>query len=108
MSSALELNYPEFGGLDLDEIWEDKEGEVDLTQLVAWLYYFLVGIAGFAAFTMIVWGGFQWLTSAGSPSKIADATDRIYSALLGLIIILSSYLVLKVINPELIALNPLP
>jgi len=97
-SLALELNYPEFGGYQV-------ELGMDLNRLIAWFYYFIVGIAGLAAFVMLVWGGVQWLTSAGNPSKIGDAKDKINSALLGLLIILGSWLILQVINPDLITLN---
>ncbi len=83
---------------------------MDLNQLISWFYYFIVGISGFAAFVMLVWGGFDWLTSAGSPSKITEAKDKISSALVGLLLILASFLILQVINPELTTLNlqPLP
>ena len=99
-TTAIELNldYPEFGGLDLNN-------QQDLAQLIAWLYYFIIGISGFAAFVMLVWGGIQWLTSAGNPSKTEDAKDRITSALLGLVIILASWLILNVINPDLTILR---
>jgi len=98
VSLALELIYPEMGGYRI-------ELGMDLNKLIAWFYYFIVGISGFAAFTMLVWGGFQWLSSAGSPARISDAKDRISSAVLGLVIILASFLILKVINPELTSLK---
>jgi type IV secretory pathway VirB2 component (pilin) len=44
-------------------------------------------IAVAAAVLMIVIGGFQWMTSAGDPGKIAAAKEKIYSAILGLLII---------------------
>ncbi len=101
----LNLDYPTFGGIDLN--CEDSQVQCgqDLNQLVAWFYYFIVGIAGLAAFTMLVWGGFQWLTSAGNPARITDARDRIFKALLGLLLILASWLILQVINPELTMLK---
>lgn len=97
---ALDLNfdYPPFGGFDLNE-------DQDLNQLIAWFYYFIVAIAGLSAFVMLVWGGVQWLTSAGNPTKITEAKDRMTSALLGLLIILGSWLILQVINPELTILT---
>jgi len=98
LAITLNLDYPEFGGFDLNV-------HQDLNQIVAWFYYFIISIAGIAVFIMLIWGGFQWLTSAGSPAKIADAKDRISSAFLGLLIILASYLILQVINPELTTLN---
>jgi hypothetical protein len=39
------------------------------------------------AVLMIVIGGFKWMTSAGDPSKISDAKDQIFAAILGLLII---------------------
>ena len=100
ISLALELNYPEIGGLKI-------ELGMNINQLVAWIYYFIISIGGIAAFLMLVWGGVQYLTSAGNPAQIRDAKDRIFSAILGLVIIFSSYLILKVINPELLIARPL-
>ena len=62
-------------------------------------------IASLAAFFSIVYGGFQHITSAGNPSKLSDARGRIKSGLLGLTILLSSYLILSTINPQLIVLK---
>ena len=94
----LNLNYPEFGGFDLNE-------DQNLNQMVAWFYYFIVTIAGVSAFFTLILGGFEWLTSTGDPSKISNAKDKLSSALLGLVIILASYLILQVVNPELTTLN---
>lgn len=90
----LNLEYPSFGGFDLNE-------RQNLNEVVAWFYYLIVGTSGFAAFTMLIWGGITWLSSAGSPAGIADAKDRIRSALLGLLLVLSSFIILQVLNPEL-------
>lgn len=97
VENNLNFCYPSFG---IDEGFT-LTLNTNLNQLIAWFYYFIVGISGLAAFAMLVWGGVQWLTSAGSPSKITEAKDRITSALLGLLIILGSWLILQVINPEL-------
>ncbi len=102
ISLALELQYPVLGPAG-DQI--RVELGMDLNKLIAWFYYFVVGIAGFAAFIMLIWGGFDWLTSAGSPAKITEAKDKISSAFTGLLLILASYLILQVINPELTTLN---
>ncbi len=103
VSFALELRYPEFGGFNMEEIAADPIN--GLNKLIAWFYYFIVRVSGLAAFLMLVWGGFTWLTSTGNPTKISDAKDKITSAVLGLVIILASYLILKVINPELTTLK---
>lgn len=101
--SALNLNlkYPILPGapdINCDPGAACSQG---LTDIVAWLYSFIVGISGLAAFVMIVWGGVQWMTSAGNPTKTSDAKDKIQKALLGLLLILASFLILQVINPDL-------
>jgi len=97
-SLALELNYPKFGGFEM-------KLDMNLNQLIAWFYYFMVGVAGIATFAMLVWGGFKWITSAGNPAQLSEAKSRITSALIGLFIVLASYLILQTINPELLILR---
>ena len=94
----LNLDYPDIGGFNLNN-------DQDLNEVVAYIYYFVITISGLAVFAMLVWGGFTWMTSTGDPSKIADAKERIYSAFLGLLIILSSFIIMITINPDLVALH---
>ena len=98
----LNLCYPSFG-LEGEKITLSLGTK--LHEMVAWFYYFIIGIAGLSAFVMLVWGGFQYLSSAGNPAAIGDAKDKMKSALLGLLIILTAWLVLQVINPDLIILK---
>jgi len=97
--NRLNLCYPSFQNFSLTL-------DMPLNEIVAWFYYFIIGVAGLAAFVMLVTGGVKYLTSAGNPSAIGDAKDRIKSALLGLLIILMSWLILQVINPDLTVLGP--
>ncbi|MBI2123689.1 MAG: hypothetical protein HYU04_00330 [Candidatus Wildermuthbacteria bacterium] len=99
--TCLNLTYPELpGGFKLNDA-------TDLPSLVAWLYTFFVMISGLAAFVMIVWGGVQWMSSQGNPTATGDARDKIKMALLGLLLVLASFLILQIINPELTLLqNP--
>ncbi|PIP22604.1 MAG: hypothetical protein COZ91_02160 [Candidatus Nealsonbacteria bacterium CG_4_8_14_3_um_filter_39_7] len=92
---CLNLDYPIVGSLDLNN-------DQKLNQLAVWFYYFIVFTSGIAAFVSFVWAGFDWLTSAGNDSKIRSAKDRIRDALLGLAIIMASYIIIQVINPELV------
>jgi len=97
----LNLTYPTFPGAPNINLSENQS----LSSIVAWLYTLIVGISGLAAFVMIVWGGVQWMTSAGNPTRTSDAQDKIQKALLGLLLILASFLILQVINPELTLLQ---
>ena len=93
---ALQITYPD---------WFLIEEGMQLTQIVAVLFNFLLAIAGIAAFVMIVLGGFRYLTSAGDPSKMGDARSQIFAAILGIIILFSSWMILNTINPELVSMG---
>ena len=45
------------------------------------------------------------MVSRGNPSTISDAKDKIFKALLGIVIIFSSYLILNTINPDFVNLK---
>src|SRR3989344_1426082 len=70
-------------------------------------YNFGLLAVGLLAMLMIVIGAIQYSTSGGDTSKISDAKDRIYKAILGIALLLGAYILLRTINPELVLLkNP--
>lgn len=78
---------------------------VDLAQYIGIVYNFLIGIAGLVASVMLVVGGFQYLTSAGDSGKTGAAKKRMLNALVGLVLALGAYTILKTINPALLSLK---
>ncbi|TAK05125.1 hypothetical protein EPO33_04050 [Patescibacteria group bacterium] len=52
---------------------------------------FIFGISGAVALLMFVWGGFLWLTSAGSAEKVKQGQAVITGAVIGLLIIFGAY-----------------
>lgn len=73
-----------------------------LPDLIKYVYLFSLGIVGVVALLMMVIGAAQYVMSAGNASKASDAKDRIYSAILGIIILVASVLILRTINPDLV------
>lgn len=55
----------------------------------------VLGIIGSIALIMFVYGGFMWLTSGGSPDKIKTGRDVFMWSSIGIVVILSSYVLLK-------------
>jgi len=53
-------------------------------------------------FVQITVGGAQWLIGAAKPDEIAKAKSKIMNALIGLVLLLSSYVILNTINPDLV------
>ncbi len=110
---APEINYPSlpFPGVDSPQVFleEIKEGKIPGEQAfplyVKYFYYLFLTIAGLLALGTIIYGGFLYLISAGAPVKMIAAREQITGGILGLVILLSSYLILATINPQLTILR---
>lgn len=98
-ANELEINYPELPGGD-----GAPGGISNLSQYLSYIYNFAFYILGFIILGAIVYNGFIIVTSAGEPGKRSDATKNLRSTVLGAILVLSSFLILRAINPDLI--NP--
>ncbi|MCX6765409.1 MAG: hypothetical protein NT136_00320 [Candidatus Moranbacteria bacterium] len=66
---------------------------------------FAIWTVGIAALLMITIGGFMYMTSAGNTSRMESAKKVIFDALFGLLIALAAWLLLYVINPDLVKIN---
>lgn len=58
----------------------------------------IIALTGVALFIMLVVGGFNLLFSAGDQKKLEQAQHTITNAVIGLIVIVSAYLILQVIH----------
>ena len=54
-----------------------------------------LGIVGSLALLMFIYGGFTWMTSAGSPDKVTKGKGIMVWAAIGLAVIFSSYALVK-------------
>lgn len=61
--------------------------------------------AGILAFGVIIFAALRYTLAAGNPSIQSDAKDQITQAILGLVLLLSAYLILNTINPRLTNLS---
>ena len=77
-------------------------------EFIAYIYEWGISLGGIVVFAMLVWAGIQYLTSAGDPGKMGGAIKKIQSSILGLVLLLTSWLILNTINPQLVRLEPLP
>ena len=76
-----------------------------LGEYISGFYRFFAGALGIIAAVMVMWGGIKWMTAGGNASKVKDAKDTIYSAVIALLITLGSYLLLFTVNPQLVSLQ---
>lgn len=62
------------------------------------------GIAGGIAFLLIIFGGFQILTSAGNPERLNEGKELISSAITGLLMIVFSVFLLRIIGVDILGI----
>lgn len=74
-------------------------------QLIKWFYRYAIGIGGIVATVMIMVGGFIWILSGGDAGRVSEAKKIIKNASLGLILLMTAYMILNFINPDLVNLR---
>ena len=93
----LEIEYPTVPGVETPTTVKTA-----LPEYLRYIFTFAIIIAGLLAFGGLIYGGIRYLTSAGDPTRMKDAMEQVTAGILGLIILLSSYLILNTINPQLV------
>ena len=67
----------------------------DFVSLAINVSKWILGIVGSLSLVMFVYGGFMFLISAGGSEKIGQAKKIIVAAVIGLIIVFTSYLIIQ-------------
>jgi hypothetical protein len=58
----------------------------------------ILALVGLAVFVMLIVGGFQYLTAGDNPKGVEQAQKTLTSALIGLIVVIAAWLILKAIK----------
>lgn len=67
------------------------ETQPGLTSAIGSVISIFLGFLGVIALILIIYGGYLWMTAAGSEEKVKKAKDLLKNAAIGLIIILMAY-----------------
>lgn len=102
----LEINIPTVQFSDVSVAGGESASIPWIAQYIAGVYKYAVGIGAFAAAIMVLVGGFIYLT-AGESGRVQKAKTIITDAVLGLIVLLGSYVLLYTINPDLTRMDSL-
>jgi len=97
--------YPKTAPIKLQIKLQGAEEVVDIADYIAKLYTYTVSVGGILATVMIIFGGIIYLTAGGNPSRITQAKEYISNALIGSVLLFTSYLLLQTINPDLVKLS---
>ena len=74
----------------------------DTSLFVAWLMRRAIGIGGGIAFLLMIFAGFQIITSSGDPQKLQAGKELFTSAIVGLILIIFSVFLLELIGVRIL------
>lgn len=73
-------------------------GDIDSPQkLIGKIINAVMGLIGSVTLLMFIYGGFTWMTSAGSSEKVKKGKDILVWAAIGLVVIFSSYALVNLI-----------
>jgi hypothetical protein len=102
-SKTLEIVYPEIPG-----VATPKLVSIGLPNYIEYIFNFSFYLVALAILGALVYAGIQYFTSFGNPSKLTSARQGITAGFLGVLILLSSYLVFNTINPQLVIMEAPP
>ncbi len=78
-----------------------------ITSIVNLVIPILMIVGGLASLSMLLLGAYRYLTSEGNPEKISKAQSVIIYAIIGLFIIVASFVITKIIGSVLNVNMPL-
>lgn len=96
ISSDLEIIYP-----SLPSVVTPTTIRTALPNYIKYIFTLAMVLSGLIVFGVFLAAGLRYLTSAGNPGAVNESKNRMISAFLGAIIILSSYLILNTVNPKI-------
>jgi hypothetical protein len=89
--------------MNLAQMWSDPSGATpatiqDIEVVVAKVFEYFLAFAAIALFFLLVVGGYKMITSGGDPGKLQGAWKTVTFAILGIVLIVASFLILRFIT----------
>lgn len=84
-----------FGGTNIQGPLDPKIQ--NLGDLISRILSFIIPLAGIVLLFVLIWGGFDYMMSQGNPEKLKGAQAKITTGLIGFFLLISSYLVVRLI-----------
>ncbi|OGY51858.1 MAG: hypothetical protein A3J59_04860 [Candidatus Buchananbacteria bacterium RIFCSPHIGHO2_02_FULL_56_16] len=89
--------------VDQSEAFLETSGlqPVQLSIVVAQIIQVVLGLLGVIFIVLIIYAGFNWMTSAGNEDRIGKSKKTIAAAVIGLVIVLAAYLITAFVLSQL-------
>lgn len=95
---ALEVKYPK---VQVGQTSLTVSSQSSLSEYLNYIFYLGIAIGFAFAFYSLIHAGVLFLLSAANPGVLSEAKDRVYGTISGILVLLSLYLILGAINPQL-------
>ncbi len=95
-------NLPKVEETGFEDICSKKVG---LATCVQRLYLLSLGLGSIVALLMIILAGYSYMTAQGNAQQVEKAKEGFASAFIGLIVLFIAFILLYVINPDLVQFN---
>lgn len=79
----------------------DGAPSAEIEEVVAHIIQYVLSFLGVIFICLIIYAGFLWMTASGDSEKITKAKDILISAVIGIIIVLSAYMITTTILAKL-------
>ena len=60
--------------------------------------FFLIPISGVILLLVFIWAGYDFMTSEGNPEKIKSAQAKITTGIIGMVLLVLAFLIVKVVE----------
>ena len=103
MDNEVKFNFDDirskaFEGMTGDGLIDLSNKDLTLGTIIQELIPLVMQIGGLILFLYLLWGGVGYLVSFGNPEKMKTAWARIWQALLGFVIIFTSWWLIKLVE----------
>ncbi len=69
----------------------------DIASIINNVVPFIMSLAGIILFFVLMWGGFDYVTSQGLPEKLKSANAKITAGVVGFVLLVVSFLIVRVL-----------
>ena len=69
-----------------------------LAKYLAIIWKVLIIFGGLMVFLQLVWGALNWILSGSNPDRLKRAKDQMFNGIFGLVILVLSYAIVKLIS----------
>jgi hypothetical protein len=94
VSPVFAIDYPEIAGITISST-------TTAAQYIVYFFNLAIASGAFIAGVVLFMAGVDYVSSRGEPAKLESAKSKIRNAFLGLTILLASFMILNIINPQL-------